>query len=61
MTTTAESPETTTAAAALSPWHGVADTAERAHWEAVAAEVGARLGTDALERDRANQIGRAHV
>ncbi|WP_030149371.1 acyl-CoA dehydrogenase family protein [Mycetocola saprophilus] len=57
MTTIAEAtgtPETTTAAAALSPWHGVADAAERAHWEAVAAEVGARLGTDALERDRAN-------
>jgi len=38
-----------------SPWHGTADAAELARWDAAAERAAATLATDALDRDRANQ------
>jgi alkylation response protein AidB-like acyl-CoA dehydrogenase len=37
-----------------SPWSGLADDAELAHWQSVAERVASTLATDALDRDRAN-------
>ncbi|MFZ4893697.1 acyl-CoA dehydrogenase family protein [Plantibacter sp. Mn2098] len=50
--TTAPAPADT--ALARSYWHGQADAAELARWDAIAVEVAAKLAADALERDHAN-------
>lgn len=45
---------TQTLTPARTHFHGTADAAELAHWDAVAASVAERLAVDALARDRAN-------
>lgn len=48
--------QTTTDAARRSHWEHGASEAELAHWSGIAQQVADQLGTDAVARDRANEI-----